>query len=63
MGKKNIKAERQSPNAVVTPLKKQEPTASIWKQGGYKTPAEALAKDKSDVRKPCGPGDGTAPGT
>jgi hypothetical protein len=33
----DIKAERQSPNSVPTPLKKQEPTAAIWKKGGDKS--------------------------
>lgn len=58
----DIKAERQSPNSVPTPLKKQEPTASIWKEGGAKSADQALSKDKSDVRKPVGPRDTTAPG-
>lgn len=35
-----------------TPLKKQEPTVPIYKKGGDMTPGEALARDKSDVRKP-----------
>jgi hypothetical protein len=59
----SIQADRQAPKDVPTPLKKQEPTASIWQQGGAKSPVEALAKDKSDVRKPVGPGDTTAPGS
>lgn len=53
---------RQSPNSTPTPLKKQEPTVSIWKKGGAKSVGEALGSDKSDVRKPVGPGDKTAPG-
>lgn len=53
---RNIQADRQSPTSVPTPLKKQEPTADIWKNGGAKSPGDALAKDKSDVRKPVGPG-------
>lgn len=52
----NIQADRQAPNAVSTPLKKQEPTASIWQQGGIKSPQDAINKDKNDVRKPVGPG-------
>jgi hypothetical protein len=59
----DIKAERQGPKDVPTPLKKQEPTAAIWKKGGAKSPDEALGTDKSSVRKPVGPGDTTAPGT
>lgn len=59
---KSIQADRQSPKDVPTPLKKQEPTTSIWQEGGKKSPADALAKDKADVRKPVGPGDTTAPG-
>jgi hypothetical protein len=58
----DIKAERQSPNSVPTPLKKAEPTNEIWKKGGAKSPDEALSTDKSSVRKPVGPGDKTAPG-
>jgi hypothetical protein len=58
----DIKAERQGPNSVPTPLKKQEPTADIWKRGGAKSADEALGTDKSSVRKPVGPGDTTAPG-
>ena len=58
----DIKAERQSPTAVPTPLKKAEPTNAIWKKGGATSPAEALATDKTSVRKPVGPGDKTAPG-
>lgn len=58
----DIKAERQSPNSVPTPLKKQEPTIAIWKSGGATSPDQALATDKSSVRKPVGPGDKTAPG-
>lgn len=53
---KDIQADRQAPKDVPTPLKKQEPTASIWQQGGSKSPQEAINKDKSDVRKPVGPG-------
>jgi len=60
---KNMQADRQAPKDVPTPLKKQEPTASIWQEGGKKSPEEALAKDKADVRKPVGPGNTTAPGT
>lgn len=52
MKKKTIKADRQSPNATPTPLKKQEPTVSIWKQGGFKSPDQAISNDKSSVRKP-----------
>lgn len=59
---REIKAERQSPNSTPTPLKKQEPTAAIWQKGGAKSADEALATDKSSVRKPVGPGDTTAPG-
>jgi hypothetical protein len=53
---KEIKAERQSPNSVSTPAKKQEPTAEIWKKGGAKSPDEALSTDKNSVRQPvkCG---------
>lgn len=58
----DIKAERQAPNSVPTPLKKQEPTADIWKKGGATSPGDALATDKANVRKPVGPGDTTAPG-
>lgn len=36
----------------VTPAKKQEPTIAIWQKGGAMSPGEALATDKSDVRKP-----------
>ena len=53
---KSIKAERQSPKDVSTPLKKQEPTADIWKRGGAKSPDEAIATDKSSVRSPVSPG-------
>jgi hypothetical protein len=53
---KKIHAERQAPKDVPTPLKKQEPTASIWQQGGIKDPQAAIDKDKNDVRKPVGPG-------
>ncbi len=49
---KSIKAERQSPNSVPTPLKKQEPTVEIWKKGGAKSPDEALSTDKNSVRNP-----------
>jgi hypothetical protein len=49
---KDIKADRQSPNSVPTPLKKQEPTADIWKKGGAKSPEEALGTDKGSVRAP-----------
>ena len=35
-----------------TPMKKAEPTDAIYKKGGDMSPAEALARDKSDVRKP-----------
>lgn len=49
---KQIKAERQSPNSVPTPLKKQEPTVDIWKQGGDKSPDAAISRDKSSVRQP-----------
>lgn len=59
---KDIRAERQAPKDVPTPLKKQEPTAAIWQKGGAMSPADALATDKSSVRKPVGPGDTTAPG-
>lgn len=48
----DIKAERQGPKDVPTPLKKQEPTVDIWKKGGAMTPDEALQTDKSNVRKP-----------
>lgn len=58
----SIQAERQAPKDIPTPLKKQEPTASIWQSGGAKSPAEALATDQNSVRKPVGPGDKTAPG-
>jgi hypothetical protein len=60
---KTIHAERQSPNSVSTPAKKQEPTVEIWKKGGAKSPGEALQTDKSSVRKPVGPGSTEAPGT
>ena len=49
---KDINAERQSPNSVPTPLKKQEPTVEIWKKGGAKSPDEALSTDRSSVRAP-----------
>lgn len=65
MSKKDIKAERQKPNAVPTQLQKvgrQEPTAATWGQGGDKSASDALARDKSTIRKPIGPGDTTAPG-
>jgi hypothetical protein len=52
----NIQAERQSPKDVPTPLKKQEPTAGIWQQGGDKDPNAAIARDKSSVRAPVEPG-------
>ena len=52
----NINAERQSPNSVSTPLKKQEPTADIWKKGGAKSPEEALSTDKGSVRSTVSPG-------
>ena len=52
----DIKAERQAPNSVVTPAKKQEPTADIWKRGGAKSPDEAIATDKNSVRQPVQPG-------
>ena len=48
----DIKAERQGPNSVPTPLKKQEPTNEIWKKGGAKSPGEALSTDKNSVRQP-----------
>jgi hypothetical protein len=48
----DIKAERQSPNSVPTPLKKQEPTAAIWKKGGDKSVGDALSGDKNSVRQP-----------
>lgn len=48
----DIKAERQAPKDVPTPLKKQEPTADIWRKGGAKSPDEAIATDKNNVRKP-----------
>jgi len=51
----DIKAERQEPNAVPTPLKKQEPTAAIWKKGGDTSPDAALAGDKGSVRQPVTP--------
>ena len=35
-----------------TPAKIQEPTLEISKKGGDKTAGEALARDKSSVRKP-----------
>lgn len=53
---KSIKADRQSPKDVPTPLKKQEPTADIWKRGGAKSPDEALSTDKSSVRNTVSPG-------
>lgn len=53
---KSIKADRQSPKDVPTPLKKQEPTADIWKRGGAKSPNEALSTDKSSVRSTVSPG-------
>lgn len=49
---KEIKAERQSPNSVPTPLKKSEPTNAVWKQGGDKSADAALQRDKSSIRKP-----------
>jgi hypothetical protein len=49
---KDIQADRQAPKDVPTPLKKQEPTASQWQQGGDKTPEAAIARDKSSVRAP-----------
>ena len=53
MSKKiNIKADRQVPTSVPTPLKKQEPTASQWQQGGDKSAADALTRDKNSVRAP-----------
>lgn len=51
----NVQADRQGPKDVPTPLKKQEPTADIWKQGGSKSPEEALQKDKNSVRQPVTP--------
>jgi len=54
--KKNINAERQAPTSVPTPLKKQEPTADIWKKGGAKSPEEALSTDKNSVRSTVSPG-------
>jgi len=53
--KKNINAERQAPTSVPTPLKRQEPTAAIWKEGGKKSPEEALAADKGSVRATVSP--------
>jgi hypothetical protein len=50
--KKDIKAERQAPDAVPTPLKKQEPTAALWKEGGKTDPGAVIANDKSSVRNP-----------
>lgn len=52
---KTIQADRQAPKDVPTPLKKQEPSASIWQKGGDKSPEEALARDKSSVRAPVTP--------
>jgi len=52
----SIKAERQSPKDTPTPLKKQEPTADIWKKGGAKSPEEALSTDKGSVRSTVSPG-------
>lgn len=52
---KDIKADRQGPNSVPTPLKKQEPTADIWKKGGARSPEEALGTDKGSVRAPVSP--------
>lgn len=50
--KKEKQMARQSPNSVPTPLKKQEPTADIWKQGGDKSADAAISRDKSSVRQP-----------
>jgi hypothetical protein len=42
------------PNSKSTPMAVQEPTLPYWKQSGM-TPSEALAHDKSSVRKPISP--------
>ena len=55
MSKKSIQADRQVPTSVPTPLKKQEPTAAQWQQGGDKSAADALARDKNSVRAPVKP--------
>lgn len=52
----NIQADRQAPKDVPTPLKKQEPTAAQWQQGGDKSPEAAIARDKNNVRQPVDPG-------
>jgi hypothetical protein len=52
----NIQADRQAPKDTPTPLKRQEPTATIWQQGGDKDPNAAIARDKSSVRAPVTPG-------
>ena len=51
-----VHADRQAPKDIPTPLKKQEPTAPIWQQGGVKSPEEALQRDKGSVRAPVPPG-------
>jgi hypothetical protein len=35
-----------------TPERKPEPTDEIYKKGGDLSPADALARDKSSIRKP-----------
>lgn len=40
------------PDSKSTPTKVQEPTVEIWKKSGDTTPAEALQRDKSSIRKP-----------
>lgn len=41
-----------APNAVPTPLKKQEPTLTHWKSGGTSSVSDALANDKGSIRQP-----------
>lgn len=50
-------ARPTAPNAVPTPLKKQEPTTKDWKQGGTTSVSDALSHDKADVRQPVKKGD------
>jgi hypothetical protein len=55
--KEKIMARPTAPNAVPTPLKKQEPTTQDWKQSGTTSVTDAISHDKNDVRKPVQTGD------
>lgn len=45
---RNVGREMDKP----TPDKKQEPTQEIYKKSGDTSASEALARDKSSIRKP-----------